>query len=122
MTINKGWVYSRAILLNVGTLSYAFASNSMNNALNIMLIVFEVQNKELVKGLLQSSFYVGALIGAIIATYVKRLHLAMIICDACLFIGSSILIVDNLQLFLIGRVITGIGGGIQATCLPLFMR
>ncbi|KAM3132318.1 hypothetical protein pb186bvf_015648 [Paramecium bursaria] len=124
MTINKQWIYSRALLLNIGTLSYAFTSNSMNNALNIMLIIFEVsnQNQQLVKGLLQSSFYIGALIGAILAAYIKRLHLAMMLCDACLFVGSSILIVDNLYLFLIGRVITGIGGGIQATCLPLFMR
>lgn len=46
--------------------------------------------------MLQSSFYVGALIGAIFAAYIKRLHLAMILCDACLFVGSSILVVDNL--------------------------
>ena len=45
MTINKQWIYSRALLLNIGTLSYAFTSNSMNNALNIMLIIFEVSNQ-----------------------------------------------------------------------------
>lgn len=55
--INTQWVITAAVVFNIGTISYAFVSNGMNNALNIMLLVFDVSDeyKPIVRGALTSS-------------------------------------------------------------------
>lgn len=36
--------------------------------------------------------------------------------DLCLFLGSSLLIMDNIYIFFLGRIIAGIGCGMCAVC------
>lgn len=104
------------ISFNIGSISYAFVTNSMNNALETLYLVFDVQNKSLFAGALTSSAYVGALIGAIITTFIKRYHTGIVMADTFLFFGSTMLIFDNMFLFFAGRVIAGIGCGMCAVC------
>lgn len=42
MEINKTWVVIACLSFNIGSISYAFVSNSMNNALKTLYIVFNI--------------------------------------------------------------------------------
>ncbi|CAD8042815.1 unnamed protein product [Paramecium primaurelia] len=124
MQINKTWVVIACISFNIGSISYAFVSNSMNNALKTLYIVFEISkdNQSFFAGALTSSSYVGAFFGAILTTFIKKYHTGILIADICLFVGSSLLIFSDIYTFFIGRLIAGVGCGICAVCQPVFIR
>lgn len=122
--INTRYVIISCVCLNLGTISYAFASNSMNNALNTLLIVFQIKEVDysFYRGILTSSLYLGALIGAIISSFIERINLGIRLADVCLFSGQFLQIVDNIYIFLLGRLIAGVGSGLQSVCIPLYTR
>jgi SP family sugar:H+ symporter-like MFS transporter len=96
----------------------------MNNALTTLYIVFDIskEDESFFAGALTSSSYIGALFGGIITTFIKKYHTGIIIADICLFLGSSLLIMDNIYIFFLGRIIAGIGCGMCAVCQPVFIR
>lgn len=112
--------------LNVGSMSYAFVSNSMNNALSTMLIVFEIEeaNKGYARSFLTSSMYVGAFLGTVLSQVSVGLgyRANIFLLDIFMIVGSVMQISDNLYLFLLGRLIAGLGCGMNSIFISLFIR
>lgn len=110
------WLFMYGFTICIGALSYAFVCNSVNDALSTLLIVFEVDedNKPFVRGLLTSSLYIGAFVGAITSKYFEALGLrnGIIIIDIFLILGSIMQAIDSIILFTIGRFIAGLGSGL----------
>lgn len=61
------WIYLASVSLSLGSLVYSNVCNSMNDAMNTMLIVFSIseESKSVVRGMFTASAYFGALLGVI---------------------------------------------------------
>lgn len=120
------WIYMASISLSLGTLVYSNIVNSMNDAMNTMLIVFDIsdQYKSVIRGMLTGSAYLGALIGVIMSSFIIHLSTRKLtfIMDAFMIIGLSLLTINNLPLFLIGRILAGVGGGMSSILTAIFVK
>jgi predicted MFS family arabinose efflux permease len=100
--------------------------NSMSNALKSLVILFRVSDDwvDFTKACLATSLYFGALIGSLLTLVTIRFssRQAIIILDCLLIVGSAFEMSENLYIFLIGRVIAGIGAGMHSIIVPLFIK
>ena len=111
--MKKNWIICAGLSLNVGTLTYAFTANCMNDALDTMILVFGIKSDTpLFKSILTTVYYVGCLFGAILSKWMERYHRSIVCVDLLFCLGSALMIFDNFKVFIIGRFITGLGGGI----------
>lgn len=98
----------------------------MNNALKTMLEVFDISKEYqgLTEGLLSSSVSVGCFVGAILNMILHKTSIRklIMIADVLLVLGSGILYFDNIFIFLVGRILTGIGAGIVTTFTTLYIK
>jgi hypothetical protein len=67
----------------------------MNNALKIMLVVFDVHESDrgLMEGVLQSSLYFGCILGSAFGLYILRISLRkiLLVIDILIILGASML-------------------------------
>ena len=122
--LHSKWIYFTGISFNIGALTYAFTANCMNDASNTMLILFDFpsQYDSIIRSTLTTAFYVGCLFGAILSKNITQYRKAILIADIFFCSGSILLVFDNFYVFILGRLITGVGGGIESVCLALFIR
>ncbi|KAM3134513.1 hypothetical protein pb186bvf_013327 [Paramecium bursaria] len=88
-----------------------------------MILVFGITtDTSIFKATLTTVYYVGCLFGAILSKWMERCHRSIVCVDLLFCIGSGLMIFDNFNIFIMGRFITGLGGGIQSVCLGLYLR
>jgi MFS family permease len=97
----------------------------MNNALEVMTVVFKVSKTDtgFIQRVLQSSLYVGSIIGSILGLFILRIGLrkCLILIDLFMIGGASLLSIDNLYIFLAGRVLMGVGCGIAPSMASYYL-
>lgn len=107
-------------------MAYAYGINCMNNALKIMCLVFEVSkdSEGLMQGILSSSVYFGCLLGSITGIKILRFGVrkCLMVIDVCVILGCSLLWIKNIYVFLIGRVIMGIGCGLSPAISSYYLQ
>lgn len=120
----KKWIYCTGVSFNIGALTYAFTANCMNDASNTMLILFDFpsQYDSIIRSTLTTTFYIGCFCGAVLSKNITQFRKAILLADIFFCLGSMLLVFDNFYIFILGRLITGIGGGIESVCLALFIR
>lgn len=91
-----------------------------------MLEVFDISSSDegLIKGILTSSVSFGCLLGAIMNLFFNRINIryAIMLGDILLLCGTTLLMSNNLFIFVGGRVLTGMGGGVVAVFTSLYLK
>lgn len=100
--------------------------NSVTDALKSLILLYRISdsNKHIIEAVLTSSVYFGALFGCSLSLVAIRFsYRRVIILLDCLMIGGSLLeISENIYIFLAGRLIAGLGAGLNSVMIPLYIK
>ena len=100
--------------------------NGMSDALKSLIIMFGISKdwKPFVQACLSSSTYFGCFIGSLVTfkaiNYSPRKTIMLL--DIFLICGSLLEISENIYVFLLGRLIAGIGCGMHSIMVPLYVK
>ena len=98
----------------------------MNNALNILTIFYNVKKEDegFFHGILTCSVVFGCFIGSVIGIFIVKLksRVGLFAIDFSIVLGGTLLFFENIYLFILGRVIMGIGCGLAPSITAIYMR
>ena len=124
----SGTVWGMVITSTLGMFQFGYILAILNTLMQYFqrdVYNFNDKDKELYSSILNSVVPVGAMIGAVSAgPIVKKIgrRTSMIIIDIVISIGSLFTLITNINLFIIGRAITGFCIGFNSTLVPLYMN
>lgn len=98
----------------------------MNNALGILTIFYDVKKEDegLFHGILTCSVVFGCFIGSVIGISIVKLksRVGLFAIDISIILGGTMLFYGNIYLFILGRVIMGIGCGLAPSITAIYMK
>lgn len=91
-----------------------------------MLIIFDVseENKGFYEGLMTTMVYIGSFLGGLGASFFRcfSLRFGIYLADITMILGSFLEMSENIELFLLGRLIAGLGCGFTIAFVPVFIK
>ena len=125
---NSVTVWGMVITSTLGMFQFGYILTILNTLMQYFqrdVYNFNDKDKELYSSILNSVVPVGGMIGAVSAGPVAKKigrRTSMIIIDIVISIGSLFTLITNINLFIIGRAITGFCIGFNSTLVPLYMN
>ena len=123
-----GWLYSRVIIVSIGSLINGYCWTLFNNLWLEMAKGYPWNNnpseKEWFHGLINACYLFGALIGSIFSFLLQNYSRkwGFVICDLSLIVGGIFLLILNTACLLIGRTIQGISIGIALVIIFSYIK
>ncbi|KAL4506556.1 hypothetical protein ABPG72_000127 [Tetrahymena utriculariae] len=118
----------KVVIASIGFFFFGYQQGILNLSLKTLDVIFEIkeEDQKFYEGLMSCLSPVGAIIGCVISIYLVKSYSrirSFFIIDLISLLGSIISVVSvNVYVFMLGRLISGLGVGINTALVPQYVN